>query len=222
VLDDASDDGTFEWLADHASDRLLVDTTETPNFYVHEGRKRQRLLDLTLGQHPSHVLQLDADEFVSDGVRLRNLLEANPSRPVWTLNMQEIWGARDQLAVREDGGWRSHPVPVLWQAPSYGPDRKWRIRDRALACGREPVAVLSIAARARDTGVDLLHFGWTDEQARQARFDRYVQADNGRFHASRHLESIMWPDECVTVTERPWPAGVVFDLLRDRFATVTA
>jgi hypothetical protein len=35
-----------------------------------------------------------------------------------------------------------------------------------------------------------------------------VEHDQGRFHASAHLESIMWPDEKVTVRQRGWPTGL--------------
>lgn len=55
------------------------------------------------------------------------------------------------------------------------------------------------------SGVGLLHFGWANVAERAARYERYVVADNGRFHARAHLDSIMWPDDRVTVERREWP-----------------
>lgn len=178
------------------------------SFYAHEGKARQRLLELTQQLEPTHVLAIDADEFVSDGQALRVACESEC--PVLTLNMQEVWGATSTgLTVRQDGGWREHQVPIVWRAP----DRltaEWRIRDMALACGREPEPVRAYQRRdcVEPTGVDVLHFGWTNKPDRQRRYDRYVTHDNGRFHNRAHLDSIMWRDSQVSLTERPWPAAL--------------
>ncbi len=187
-------------------------------FYEHEGQARQNLIDFTLAQSPTHVLSIDADELISDGAALRARLEAEPDQPVWQLNIEEIWTANEHLFAREDGGWRTHGVPFLWKAPPAG--QRWTMRDRKLACGRIPTQVVQQGGRAKPVGVSLLHFGWTDPATRQARYDRYTKHDGGRFHASRHLQSILWADSRVKLRQRPWPEGAVFDELRTRF-TVT-
>ncbi len=87
--------------------------------------------------------------------------------------------------------------------------------DRKLACRRVPTQVL--ANRAKPTGVSLLHFGWADPSTRKQRYDRYTRVDGGRFHASSHLRSIMWPAPRIKLRSRPWPEGEVFDGLRERF-----
>jgi hypothetical protein len=123
--------------------------------------------------------------------------------------MEEVWKADARgLWTREDGGWRRHPVPIVWRAPNGQAVGSgiWKVRDRQLACGREPVAVARIPARQLPASV--LHLGWTNEAERQARFDRYTVADGGRFHASAHLQSIMWPDAKVRLRRRHWPPGV--------------
>ncbi len=203
VLDDMSDDGTYEWLADRMDDQLVVRTTKEPSFYAHEGRIRQTLLDMTLAAKVTHVIALDADELVDDGAQVRRMLEREPDVPAWSLSVEEIWNARaDGLDVREDGGWRSHPLAVLWRVPQHL-DGSWRIADRKLASRRIPVAVQRLSARP--TGAALMHFGWTDRATRQARYNRYVKHDGGRYHASRHLQSILWGDGRCTLRERPWP-----------------
>jgi len=214
ILDDASDDGTKEWLHRLDDERIAAYSSSEPIFYKHEGRARQRLIDITLSHAPTWVLSLDSDEFIDDGHALRRRLEQDPEQPVWQLSIEEIWTANQHLYVREDGGWRTHGVPFLWKAR---PGVTWTMRDRKLACGRIPQQVMAHGARAKPSGVSLLHFGWTDPATRRARYDRYTKHDGGKFHASSHLRSIMWPESRIKLRRRSWPEGAVFDGLRERF-----
>jgi hypothetical protein len=213
VLDDGSGDGTAEWLVAQSwkDERIQVSAAEQSAFFAHEGHARQARLAWTFEADPTHVLVIDADEFVADGAAVRQACEANSGHAaVWTLDMEEVWELDgDCVCVREDGGWRTHPVPVLYAVPSPAQrDHTWVIADRALACGREPLAVRRLAGRARDAGTELLHFGWANKAERQARYDRYAVADGGRFHAAAHLQSIMWPDDRVRLEGREWPDGL--------------
>lgn len=205
VLDDASDDGTSEWLTEVHHAALQVRRRDAHGFYEHEGLARQELLEWTLAGEPDYVLAIDADEFVADPSLIRRAMKGGA--PVCSLVMEEVWevdAAADCLCVREDGGWRSHPVSVLW-APSAGGG--WRIADRALACGRVPEAVQR-ARYAAATGTEILHFGWANEAERAARHARYAEHDGGRFHRSAHLDSILWPCEQVDLRGRRWPPAL--------------
>ncbi len=222
VIDDGSDDATGSWLHEEwvndADGPLVYESNPSPAFFVHEGRARQALIDLTLAWEPTHVISLDADEFVSDGAALRARLEADPDYPAWQLDIEEVWTANEHLYTREDGGWRTHGLACVWKAPA--PGEKFTIMDRKLACRRVPEQVLK--QRSKPTGVSLLHFGWTNPAERKQRYDRYVKHDGGKFHASAHLRSIMWPPPRIKLRQRPWPEGEVFACLRDRFAAVNA
>lgn len=205
IVDDRSDDGTWEWL--RRQDRVEVAQT-SGRFFDHEGAARQELLEWTLAGDPTHVLAIDADEFVSDGRAIRRICEA-PRGEVWTLSMLEIWKAFPEcLCVRMDGGWRPGRSPILWRVPDNAPDL--RIKNLALACGREPEYVRRLIQRDRvaHSGVDVLHFGWANELERQARYDRYVVHDGGKFHRSQHLGSIIWPDEKVEMDGQDWPPAL--------------
>lgn len=205
LLDDHSDDGTFRWLLSQGERVQPLRHNSEPEFFKHEGRARQALLEWTLSREPTHVLAIDADEFVDDGPALRRSLE-QWDEAAFGLVMEEIWeAAGDGLCVRQDGGWASHAIPAVWRVPERI-DASWRIADRALACGRMPRPVDSIPLWAYGS---LLHFGWANEQERRARYDRYRVADGGRFHASQHLESIMWGCNRVQLQPREWPAGLL-------------
>lgn len=209
VIDDHSTDGTFEFLAHQ--DKVAVAHSEA-EFYAHEGRARNELLDWTMRGGPTHVLNIDADEFIADGRVLRQAIESSQIPAVWTIRMQEIWKLdANSLFIRSDGGWRQHDAPILWKAPKPEDMRgaQWRIPDKKLSCGREPHIVRENWRNAIATGTEILHFGWTRQAEREERYQRYVEHDRGEFHASRHLRSIMYPDRRVKLRTRPWPAGLL-------------
>ncbi len=219
AVDDASTDGSFELLAG-AGDRVNVAQLSSPQFFQHEGRTRQALLEWTMQAEPTHVLAIDADEFVADPEKLRNAVAANRNAATITLCMEEVWKADpDGYHVRCDGGWCPHETSSCYRVPHErmrGPD--WRIQDRALACGREPLAIRYARNSHRGPGrvyadTALLHFGWTRQDERKARHERYAIADGGKFHARRHLDSILWQDSQVLLERRDRPAFAGYDNL---------
>lgn len=207
VLDDGSTDNTAGWLDDNADDKMIVRHGESEGFFDgHEGRRRQALLDFTLEQEPDYVLNIDADELIADGAAVRAFCETG--QQLGTLMMEEVWTMTPSaLGIRSDGGWRPHSAPILWQVPEVLDDR-WRIQDRELACGREPMAVRDLARQAQPVGTEILHFGWANPEERAGRYQRYVEADGGKFHNRRHLDSIMWEGRRVMIRERKWPRGL--------------
>jgi len=208
AIDDGSTDGTNQILHGHGA---VVRRNETSEFYTHEGLARQGLLELTMAQHPTHILAIDADEFISDGHALRSILTAQRAAgAVWSLSMEEVWRATpEQLQIRTDGNWGPWPVPCVYTVPTRINPRIWRIRDDALACGRVPMQIQQLAGRARHSGVSILHFGWANEGDRYRRYHRYVVHDGGRFHQNSHLESIMWTSDKVKLTPREWPLALL-------------
>lgn len=232
ILDDGSSDGWADRLYGEMAmpasllARLHVLRSEESAFWQDEGAARNALLEWTLIGEPDWVLSIDADEFITDGAALRAACESARAS-VLTVNMQEIWVAADEcLCIRQDGGWREHPIPILWRVP--GPTalasdrnqqparRQWRINDRKVAPGREPIAVRELHRMRRhvaDSGVDVLHLGWACRADRAARYQRYVEHDGGQYHNAAHLRSIMFPDSQVNLEGRDWPDGL--DPVRD-------
>ena len=185
---------------------VLVKDAPAGSFFQHEGRARQNLLSWTLDGNPTHILAVDADEIVTDGDAVRRACEQDLGVGIWTLGIQEVWKAdAGALWLRSDGGWDMQArAPLLYRAPRKA-GGLWRIQDRPLACGREPLAVRQLAGRATRIGADVLHFGWSNKHDRQARYQRYVEHDGGRFHSRAHLDSIMFPDRRVRLGRRDWP-----------------
>lgn len=203
VVDDASTDGTADWL--EAQDKVAVKRFDQTKFYEHEGAARQTAMRWAQDAKPTHIIAVDADEIVESGPLIREVLGTDRIM-VWTLDMQEVWKADEHyLYTREDGGWRSHPVPICYQTVRIvGNQRGWMIPQKALASGRVPLNV-AMNGRKMPSGANILHLGWSCEADRAARHARYVEHDSGRFHKSAHLDSIMWPDDKVTTRQRTWP-----------------
>lgn len=203
VLDDGSDDGTYEYLAEIS--RVIVKRNPGPSFFEHEGRARNHLLDWTLEAEPDYVLSIDADEFVGDPeIVLRSCRRGGSA---YTLRMEEVWRADEvHLHIRVDNLWRPRPCPILWRAPKGKSGEVWKIPDVQLACGREPLVVRR--TRAPVSGTSVFHFGWAKRVEREARAQRYFEHDQGRFHKDTHLQSILWPDERVSTQTQYWPQGL--------------
>ena len=218
ILDDASTDETNEILRDRiAPGGVALMTVPEPLFDVHEGQARQRLLEWTLEAEPTHVLAIDADEFIGDGARLRTILEGDPVTPAWTLTMTEVWDVTDEaLGIRVDGAWRPYDRVHLWAVPPQAQRQRapsyWQIPQRKLACPPIPLSVIRSTTRA--SAQRIYHFGWADPSTRQARYDRYMALDGGRFHARGHLNSIIWPPERIQLQNAPWPDAMWAEALR--------
>jgi glycosyltransferase involved in cell wall biosynthesis len=204
LLDDGSSDETVE-IALAYEPEVKITARAGRSFLSYESEARNELLRWTMGAEPSYVLSIDADEFIGDAGMVREA--ALSGAPVCALWMREVWKVSgDELGLRVDGQWGDRRCPLLWQAPDRLRGGRWQIPRRRLACGREPLAVRS--QKGVDTGVGIYHFGWTREADRVARADRYFQHDRGRFHADKHLQSILWPDTQVRLRWVPWPPSI--------------
>jgi hypothetical protein len=154
---------------------------------------------------PTYVLAIDADEFIGDTETLR--FQLGQESAVFSLTMREVWKIdAERVGLRVDGQWGDRRCPLLWRAPAKLAGSSWRIPHRKLACGREPQRVRG--QRGFDTGIGIYHFGWTRVAEREARAERYYEHDGGRFHADAHLQSLLDPDDKVTLDWAPWPISI--------------
>lgn len=208
LLDDGSTDATREIASSYPEVDLHRNTG--PSFLEHESEARNQLLHHTMRSGTEYVLSIDADEFIGDGIALREAL--HDGAPVYAVTMREVWKVdegQDTLALRVDGLWGDRRTHILWRSPGRPRGQMWRIPRRRLACGREPLTVRR--SHAVDAGLAVYHFGWTRERDRQARAERYFEHDRGRYHADRHLQSILWPDDQVELAWVPWPPSVPWE-----------
>lgn len=201
VLDEGSTDG---W-----SDKRVTILREPPrkgDAFVNHAAARQRLLDFTLEGQPTHILAVDADEFITDGALLRQTAESLDYAGALKVCLQEVWKVRaDELDIRQDGGWTEHDVALVWRPDRLRRDQL-RITDRGHATGRTPDAVAQLPSS--HTCSALLHLGWANIGERAKRFERYAVGDAGKYHAKAHIESIMFPDSRIKLQSVAWPEAL--------------
>jgi hypothetical protein len=185
-----------------------------PSFFNHEGNARQQLLEHAMRGLPTHLLAIDADEFVGDGQKLRAAMEAGGQNGVWKLEMTEVWGAdKDALHVRMDGKWPPRPIGIAFEVPqdhhvNRQKRRHWRLPPSAAASGRVPILTQAASNRTSvPPTTSVLHFGWACKADRVARHARYANAE-GFGHDNRHIASIMFSDAQVQTKPIPWPPSL--------------
>lgn len=208
LLDDSSTDDTRK-IAFGFDGVTVIDNTG-PSFFDNESAARNTLLDHTYRVKADYVLSIDADEFIGNTDYLRHAIEGG--HPVYAVTMREAWKvAGDQIGLRVDGLWGDRKTHMLWRHPGHPTkSSRWRVPNRKLACGREPLQARR--GPATDAGLSVYHFGWTRVSERQARAERYFTHDGGRFHADKHLQSILWDDDQVGINWQPWPVSIPADV----------
>lgn len=204
IVDDRSDDGTFEWLMDEVRHEVPVEFfierrhTTIPSFAVDEAEFRQwawwMLGQLTLPG--DWVLAIDADElFVKDGVGnlsamhdkallrhiIRQSVGARRFRVLEAFDLKDGWPM-----IRTDGAWNMIEARRL---VPYAEHFEIKRRER-----RAKVEVPSDSVpwgHGRGELAEefaILHLGYIRPGDRVAKYDRYRR--DGR-HVSSHVESIL-------------------------------
>jgi hypothetical protein len=132
------------------------------------------------------IVVLDADEVLRGPyLSVRTVLERLAADPrnarAWSARFLHLW-TPDGSAYRTDGGW----APAM-QDRIYLHEKGLRVEPRQLACRAIPERVQPRA----ESVLEVLHWGYARPEDREAKYDRYMSIDGGKFHALWHLESIL-------------------------------
>jgi len=152
-----------------------------------EGKFRQAAWEdmeaLVRPEAGDYIMCIDADEVVVQHDMIKSAVEAFAGQRLG-FRFHEMWG---QDVYRVDGQWKPYVAYVLFPYRQGG-----RIRDRDMACGREPTYVGSV--QRKDSPIaDLLHYGYARQEDREAKHTRYTTLDAGRYHSGSHIASILYP-----------------------------
>lgn len=171
----------------------------------HEGQTRQEAWEwMEREMQPEEndfIALLDADEAVVEHQRIRRVADENPGKVIG-FTFHEMWSHNE---FRIDRLWKPYPGYILVPYRKGG-----SIRDRPIACGREPMYVRNIQ-RVSQTIANLLHYGYAHEYDRLLKHDRYMKLDGGRYHNADHIKSILYPP-----TLKEWTGGGLLDVPAER------
>lgn len=201
VLDDQSDDGTAQVVADFGA-MVAVRPNGVPSFIEHEGAFRQAAWDYM--SHHMHlgptdwVFSFDADEFLTSvdnsdiGTNLRldaaqaveNAKYADRGDRMLAVgfHVPEVFHAEEeQIAIRTDGYWDK-----IFQTRLVRWEPGQRFADKPMACGSVPERAIKgglVSHRCK-----LLHFGYANPEDRIKKHQRYM---NRPGHSTSHVASIV-------------------------------
>jgi glycosyltransferase involved in cell wall biosynthesis len=197
--DDASTDNTVELASKYTKN---IQVLSAPLFSTDEGALRQRSWDFlcdSISPTPHDwVLAIDADELLYETTySLRDII-VNEDHDIANIDFYHMW---NETHYRTDGGWRPHGSTRLFR---WMPDGKFK--ERKLAPGSEPIYVDWIMRHfpsryMRESGLKIKHLSYIKDEDKQAKYDRYVSIDNGAYHASSHINSIIDTSDKVSLEE---------------------
>lgn len=175
---------------------VLPDTWES-----HEGRFRQkawtRLEEALNLSGEDFILCIDADEVIHEPSMVRDAAKEFPGQKI-AFTFYEMWSPTE---YRVDTNWKPYQAHIMFPYKTRG-----NFRDRQLASGREPTYVQTLHP-AKNPVSDILHYGYASEKDREAKYERYMRLDGGKFHNVNHLRSILHAPEL-----RTWEKGGLLDV----------
>ncbi|OXS58011.1 hypothetical protein B1A99_15385 [Cohnella sp. CIP 111063] len=190
IIDDGSTDSTAEICREMLEGiPLRIVRNEHSRFHRENELRKQQWLE-AMRLNPRWVLMLDADEWFepSFAAGLPAMLEQNEI-DVFSFRIYDFWG---EGHYREDAHWHSHRLhrPLLVRYRPYFPF-VWP--DAPLHCGRMPSNIFTMPNAI--SSYRLKHMGWSREDARRRKYERYRELDpEGRYGSKAQYESILDPN----------------------------
>lgn len=185
VYDDRSDDNTVQILQDLKVNYFIRPSLEL-SFLENEADFREqaweRMENLLDPRHQDWVLSLDADEVLRTSRNLHDICAEATQQGHGGLRMHihEMW---TPTQIRTDGWWDQTTGVRLSE---YMPGSHFRsFETHRFGGGSLPVFTGPVADL---TEADILHYGYTRQEDREAKYQRY----KGRLgHNPRHIDSIL-------------------------------
>lgn len=188
VYDDQSTDDSPEIIVREGPGvSLRLRLNDDPSFMDHEGLFRQNawnyLEDWFDPQDGDWIISLDADEFLEPEIvdRFTDFLDNLDSTYVAVrFPVREVWEVRkDRPWVRTDGFWGS--ITAI-RAIRWFPNAQFA--DKTMASGSVP----KYDGKTADAPFEILHYGYTDPEIRQKKYERYHGKPG---HNPKHVDSIL-------------------------------
>lgn len=186
--DDCSTDNTAEIAAKYAE----VFTTPEPLFTKHEGQLRAFAWGNLekFAKEGDWILAIDCDEklYHINDMDIKQVLSKSEFDVV-NVRFYHMW---NETHYRVDKLWAPNNSSRIFRF-KYGAG----FQNKALACGSEPTYVPQWIRQKnywKDSGLIMQHLGYTFDEDKKSKYERYSTLDGGQFHALNHINSIIDPN----------------------------
>lgn len=171
ILDDHSDDGTYEWLSKFVSLNANVHLIQQPEMTFNGGRDWNVLYKYVEQFNPDWLFCPDADELIEPGYesKLKDLIaESGKDILGWSFPFYYLWN--DDKHYRNDGTYRNTRVIRLYR---YNKD----IRPPERATHSTAVPDNIDRRLVRIAPIRMWHYGYMLAKDRKAKYDFYTERD---------------------------------------------
>lgn len=187
IIDDASTDNTVKICEEILRDiphKIVVNKT---SMFHNEVKLREKQWKETLALNPDWILFLDADEVLEKQFAdIRDGLVNNSDIDLYCFRLFDMWNEEE---YRSDELWNAHErfMPFMLR---YQPKFKYKFKNSAQHCGRMPSNVFRLDYANID--VKIKHFGWSREEDRKKKYERYMLLDpEGKDGSLQQYKSIL-------------------------------
>lgn len=185
IVDDNSTDKTVQ-ICKNTTKRIHL--TKFSMWEKNERFQRERLFNecLKVSNVNDWIFIIDADEVIEDVNGLREFILASDTTGYDALNflLFDMW---NDTHYRDDKLWDAHKRQWTFAVKAQNINYKWK--NTKLHCGRFP---LNAVSRGLLTKGRIKHLGWSTEEIRKKKYDRYIKLDkDGQLGDLRQYESIM-------------------------------
>lgn len=187
IIDDGSTDNTVDIIKNVLGDIPYKLVENKVSKFSNEIELRKQQWNETINTNPDWVLFLDADEIFEDIFKdhIRLLIE-NKEVDGYLFRLYDFWN-KDHY--REDNLWYAHNTYRLFLI-RYQENFKYLFKEASQHCGRMPYNCINLPYLT--TTLRLKHYGWSREEDRIEKYNRYMTLDpKGEFGSLEHYESIL-------------------------------
>lgn len=187
IIDDGSTDNTVDIIKNVLGDIPYKLVENKVSKFSNEIELRKQQWNETINNNPDWVLFLDADEIFEDRFKdhIRLLIE-NKEVDGYLFRLYDFWN-KDHY--REDNLWYAHNTYRLFLI-RYQENFKYLFKEASQHCGRMPYNCINLPYLT--TTLRLKHYGWSREEDRIEKYNRYMTLDpKGEFGSLEQYESIL-------------------------------
>lgn len=183
--DDCSDDDTAEIASNYAE----VFKTPKPLFTEHEGQLRAFAWGNLekFAKLGDWVIAIDCDEklYHTENLEIDKVLSSSPYDVV-NVRFYHMW---NDTQYRVDKLWAPNNSSRIFRFIDGG-----GFLNKKLACGSEPTYVRDLISKNNywvNSNLIMQHLGYSRDEDKVAKHERYANLDGGQFHQLNHINSII-------------------------------